>query len=162
MKIFFHELTKLKTPKTILLTMHYVGYPINDNELMLGLSETIAFLKGLGHQVVIIGDIPRFDLSAEDCKYGASVGQVKSSCFISLSKFNIQLDTFHPVLSKIAKLYEVPYISVYEPFCSNGECSMIKNGFVLYRDNNHLNISGSRLIGQYLAAQVNSLSGQPN
>jgi hypothetical protein len=150
----FNVIATADSPKTIVLTMHYVSSVDSSDDLRMGFSSTISYLQNLGHRVVIVGDIPRYEISPEDCKYGQSTEQIMSYCSISRSQFASQLEVFEPTLTNLADEYNVQFISVYEPLCSAKSCSMISNGQVLYRDNNNLNIPGSRLIGRYLSSKL--------
>ena len=150
----FNVIATADSPKTILLTMHYVSRVESTDKLRVGFSRTISYLQNLGHRVIIVGDIPRYKISPEDCKYGQSIERLVSYCSISKSQFASQLEVFEPILTDLASEYDVQFISVHEPLCSADYCSMISDNELLYRDSNHLNIPGSKLIGRYLSTKL--------
>ncbi len=41
------------------------------------------------------------------------------------------------------------YIEISDALCDNEKCHMNKNGQLLYRDGNHLNINGSKYLGKF-------------
>ena len=149
----FNVIAAADSPKTILLTMHYARVASSD-ELRAGFSRTINYLQDLGHRVVLVGDIPHFKTYPEDCKYSQTIEIIVSNCSIPMRNFASQLDVFEPILTELAIEYNVPFISVHEPLCSSEYCSMISDKELLYRDNNHLNIPGSRLIGRHLSSKL--------
>lgn len=153
----FDTVASIETPKTIFLSMSYQRRVKSSNELLDGFSSTISFLQNLGHNLILVGDVPRFDVSAENCKYGASIEQLQSFCSMSKDDFSKQLNIFDAPLKKLAEKYTVPYIPIHESLCSLDSCSMIKDGNLLYRDNNHLNVIGSRLVGGHLSSLITEL-----
>ena len=48
--------------------MHYVSRINNSIKFKRKFAETINFLKNLGHEVILVGDIPRYDLDPEECR----------------------------------------------------------------------------------------------
>ena len=152
----FNAIAAADSPKTIFLTMKYVGRLASSEELRDGFSRTISYLQELGHRVVLVGDIPSYRISPEACKYGHSE-RLTRYCSLSMSQFERQLAIYEPTLKQLSKKYDVAFISVHEPLCSEKYCSMIGNGEVLYRDDNHLNIPGSRLIGRYLSNKLDEI-----
>ena len=150
----FDEIATLGSPKTILLTMHYISRENNSEELVDGFSRTIEFLQNLGHRVILIGDIPAYNASPERCKYGDTIGQATLHCSMPNNQFLLQLNYFEPLLLKLANKYNSPYIRIHEALCLSSTCSMKSDGVIFYRDNNHLNIPGSRLIGKYLSSKL--------
>ena len=126
----------------------------SSEELKSGFSSTISYLQELGHRLLLVGDIPRYNISPEDCKYGQSVEQLTHLCSVSMSQFKSQLELYESTLRELSNEYLVPFIPIHEPLCSTESCSMIGNNEILYRDRTHLNIPGSRLIGRYLSIKV--------
>ena len=153
-KEIFHTLSLMDSKKTVILTMHYIEALKNTNDLMIGFSSTVNFLKSLGHKVILTGDVPRFNVSAEDCAYQNSVTRAKNLCKLSMQEFDDQKQVYNEILTQISTQLNVSYIMINEPLCNSLECSMIFGDQLLYRDNNHLNIIGSSLIGKFLANKI--------
>jgi peptidoglycan/LPS O-acetylase OafA/YrhL len=145
--------------KKILLTMYYASRVDDVNVLKNGFGGTIEYLQNLGHEVVLVGDIPRYEVSPEDCVYGNSIEFVSKFCSIKRSEFEQQRDIYEQTLVSLADKFGVQYATIHESLCNKATCSMVKDDFVLYRDDNHLNIRGSQIVGRYLASK---LSGRSN
>ena len=137
--------------------MHYFSRVDNFVELKQGFGNTIKYLQNLGHRVVIIGDIPNFDINPESCKYDKNIQKVLSYCSMPIAKFQRQKDIYEPTLIELSSELGVPFITIYEPLCNDTRCNMILNETILYRDNNHLNIPGSILVGKFLSQKLNKV-----
>lgn len=148
-KNIFDEISRAKNKKKIFLTMHYLVRNLSDFEGRFG--ETILFLQKLGHEVILVGDIPRYSINPEACKYRDSRTSASDSCSMPMSEFNKQLSVYEPTLLRLSAKFNIPYISLHDPLCSGESCSMSSGDIVLYRDNNHLNIPGSILVGDYVS-----------
>lgn len=152
----FNVLLHSNKPKTILLTMHYVAQLRKDNNLFEGFSATINNLKNAGHNVVIVGDIPRYEIHPEDCLYAENVAQSVSVCSLAKEDVLSQERVYHDILISLSKLYSVNYFSISDPLCNETKCSMVSGEEILYRDKHHLNIPGSILIGRHIAKLMHS------
>jgi hypothetical protein len=94
--------------------------------------------KGLG--VVILDDVPNFPFDAFTCKYGLSAFIKKSNCSSASDGFRDQRETYLPMLySALENFRNTELIVTTDQYCSNTECSMLKNGQLHYLDLNHLN-----------------------
>ncbi len=49
---------------------------------------------------------------------------------------------------------KVSFVTVNDAFCTNGECEMNPNSALLYRDDNHLNLRGSKVIAELIGNSV--------
>ena len=153
-KEIFEVIDKTKTSKTIFLTMHYVSRINNEKRFKEGFSNTINFLKKLGHRVILIGDIPRYDVSPERCKYKKSIQAATNHCSISFSDFKKQRDKYEPILKELSFRFKIPFFTIHEPLCNDIGCSMVLDKTILYRNSDHLNIPGSILIGKFLSNKI--------
>ena len=149
-KIIFKAIEALPKKKKILLTMHYVERLGAKSSLREGFSETISFLQSLGHEVILLGDIPRYTVHAEHCIFGRSIAFVTDFCSISIFEFDGQRDNYEQTLIDLSYEYGVRYETIHEPLCDIDVCSMVRGDLMLYRDDNHLNIEGSKIVGRYL------------
>lgn len=64
------------------------------------------------------------------------------------------------VLKRLSDEFGLRYLPIDNMLCSDKECGMSKGGSVLYRDNNHLNIVGSKIVGEFLAERLSLFSGK--
>ena len=156
-KEIFEVISTIQNPKTIFLTMHFVTRVESEKALVDGFASTIGYLQGLGHSVILLGDIPRYDVSPEECKYGESLEQVIQKCSMTFSNFQQQTQIYESALRKLSSSFGIHFLSVHQPLCNKERCNMILNEKILYRDNHHLNIPGSILIGKMLSNQLNKI-----
>jgi peptidoglycan/LPS O-acetylase OafA/YrhL len=150
----FNVISRLQNPKKIFLTMHFVSKVDSSSALMDGFGNTISFLKELGHDVILIGDVPRYKITPDNCKFGESIERVTRYCSMPQSQFQLQRDVYESTMRHLASEFDVRFITIHEPLCSSVDCSMVSGNTILYRDNNHLNIPGSILVGRYLVEQL--------
>ncbi len=156
-KEIFEVISTIQNPKTIFLTMHFVTRVESEKALVDGFASTVGYLQELGHSVILLGDIPRYDVSPEECKYGESLEQVIQKCSMTFSNFQQQTQIYESALRKLSSSFGIHFLSVHQPLCNKERCNMILNEKILYRDNHHLNIPGSILIGKMLSNQLNKI-----
>jgi len=53
----------------------------------------------------------------------------------------------------LTKNPNIQLLQTMKYFCHEKECSMIQGGELLYRDNNHLNINGSKYLGKKITSE---------
>ena len=126
-------------------------------------ARVIERLKEAGHEVILVGDIPTYDIHPQNCLYGSNAARAKARCSMKREVFDIQKQVFDDVLSRLSIIENIQYIPVDEPLCNELSCSMFKGQTILYRDEDHLNIPGSILIGSYLSNIIssNAVSAEP-
>ena len=144
----------LKEKKTILLTMRYYIRIRSDEDWNVKFGDTIRYLQSLGHEVIVVGDIPNYFINPEDCIYGDTIEAVTDLCSMPKAEFDAQLATFEPEVLQLSQDFGVPYVTIHEPLCDDKDCNMVVGNQIMYRDDNHLNIPGSTLIGRHLSTQL--------
>lgn len=147
----FDVLLSADTPQKIFLTMHYVSRLERVDDLLSGFEETIRALQSAGHEVVLLGDIPAYDRHPQDCLFGKNPVTANSQCSIERREAMQQASVYHNTLMKLSSDFSISYYPIAEPFCTEDRCRMILGSTILYRDEDHLNIPGSILIGRHLA-----------
>jgi peptidoglycan/LPS O-acetylase OafA/YrhL len=157
----FKEIADNKSVHTVLLSMYWVGkiYALPKGQSFdKELADTVAFLVNSGKKVVIFNDIPRFPFPAERCKFFANeIG--RSTCEISKWSILRYELYYNPMLEQLAKKNpNVRYVSLRDLFCTSDSCSMIHDDAVMYRDSHHLNIVGSKFVGQEIAKLLPDLN----
>lgn len=153
-KHIFNELLNNGAPQHIILTMHFVWRVDSlGTGLYEGFSGTIKALLQAGKTVSLVGDVPRFSEDPELCVYSFFV-QSKSSCVLSRDDVERQSAIYEDILKRLANEYGLTYLSIDNDLCLDDYCGMSKGGEILYRDNNHLNIIGSKLVGKSLAERL--------
>ena len=131
--------------------MHYVDRLIDDNDLLSEFGNTIRLLQSVGHEIVLIGDIPKYEIHAQDCVYARNALAAKEQCSMNRKEAVQQELIYRNTLTELSKSFSVKYYSISEYLCGDEICSMVLGDVILYRDNNHLNIPGSVFIGKHLA-----------
>ena len=103
--------------------------------------------------MALVGDVPRFNQDPGLCVY-AVPGKSSASCKLSIEEAERQAISYDAVLHRLSEDFGVPYVSIDKSLCSEDGCEMSKDGSILYRDNNHLNIVGSKIVGKVLAEKL--------
>jgi peptidoglycan/LPS O-acetylase OafA/YrhL len=146
----FSEVLRNTNIRHVFLTMHYFGrVDAQGNGLYDGFSTTIKALRGAGKSVTLVGDVPVFEYDPSACVYSRK--KMETSCAIGVEDARRQRERYDALLSKLAVDHGLRYVRLDESLCGDAECVMFKGDSILYRDNNHLNIAGSKMVGRYLA-----------
>jgi peptidoglycan/LPS O-acetylase OafA/YrhL len=150
----FNELLNNNSPQHIILTMDFVGrVDSSGTGLYEGFSGTIKALLKSGKSVSLVGDVPHFKQDPSLCVYYSSA-QSRSSCVLTLDDVERQSSIYESILKRLAKEYGLTYLNIYNDFCVDNICGMAKGETILYRDNNHLNIVGSKFVGKLLVERL--------
>ncbi|MEY4630190.1 MAG: hypothetical protein RIQ81_310 [Pseudomonadota bacterium] len=153
-QIIFDEILGNRKNQNIILTMQFLTRMNGDQfRLYDGLSGTIGALRAAGKTVTLAGDVPRFPHDPGYCAYSLPYNAARS-CTVSDEEAERQRQTYRGVLQRIAEEHNAPYVEIDITLCEPDTCTMKKDGSILYRDDNHLNILGSKLVGKYLATQL--------
>ncbi|EBA03386.1 Acyltransferase 3 [Rhodobacteraceae bacterium HTCC2150] len=156
----FEVLENSRSTEITVLSMHWlekVRQPPGGKSFAENLKDTIEFLGQNSGLVVLLDDIPRFPFVASECKHNLPF-RPHSGCSISRGFFDEQKSKFSNELMEIANNEDkVTYFSLDHLFCDAENCSMANENTIFYRDNNHLNIPGSRMVGKFLAPKLNEL-----
>lgn len=103
-----------------------------------------------GKQVFLTDDIPAFPFSPHRCAVRRPLAAVQP-CTVDKVRAVEAYNSYASVLrAVIAEDPRIRMLETWRHFCNDRECSMVRQGSVLYRDSNHLNILGS----QYLALEI--------
>lgn len=122
------------------------------SEWKMDLQETVDKLTSAGKTVYLIDDVPDFSFQPSRCKFIGRLG-IDNKCSDPDTQAFL---SYRPFFEEIAKRNEkVSVIHTYQSFCRDGYCEMAENGMLLFRDDHHLNINGSKKIGPIVARGVN-------
>ncbi len=154
-KVIFNELLSNQKSQHIFLTFHFVGKLNADGyDLYDGFSATIRALLNAGKSVSLLGDVPRFKGDPGLCVYKLPYKRDYSLCSLSIDDVEVQRSVYRSILKRLSSEHGVAYIDIDKPLCSQSKCSMINEESILYRDKNHLNILGSKIVGSYVAKSL--------
>jgi peptidoglycan/LPS O-acetylase OafA/YrhL len=127
--------------KKVLITVDWIGFK-NLESLETDLLETVKTLIEGGKEVILTNGVPTFPFDPIRCK-AVRFPQTKELCFFKRSKTH-----YEEMLERVALAApKITMINTIQFFCNSSECSMVDGGKILYRDDNHLNINGSRHVG---------------
>jgi hypothetical protein len=153
-KHIFDEILNNNKSQHIILTMHFINRVDSQGSgLYIGFSRTIESLIKVGKSVTLVGNVPRFNQDPSLCVYSFS-WKSSTSCSLSLKDVERQQSIYDDILKRLSKEFGLKYLQIYKDLCADDVCSMSKGDMILYRDNNHLNIIGSKLIGKSLADRL--------
>ena len=114
-------------------------------------------LGAAGKNVIITDDVPNFSFDPKQCKYSRLFGE-PNNCIQESAFFSRQLHTYYPTLQYVAQTHSnVKLLDTAKEFCDSRFCSMAHAGQVLYRDNNHLNLNGTRYLARKVAEENSQL-----
>ena len=156
----FEVLENAKSTELIVLSMHWVkkvkAIP-SDKSFQENIEDTLNFFVRNSDNVVLLDDVPSFPFSPSECINSLPL-RAAADCEIGFDQFEEQKATYSGTLREIAESIEkVEYISLDKLFCDDNFCKMDIDGALLYRDDDHLNILGSRKVGKFLAPKLNAL-----
>ena len=152
----------LDTPsiRSVIITAHWVSkvdHIPKNTTLEHELTKTVDALISKGKKVYLFGDVPRFPFPPERCKYMAE-GFGRSICSVPRDYVLAEEKSYRSALNMVIQQRPgLHYLELRDQFCSEGRCSMLKDGVLMYRDNNHLNIPGSRRIGEIVIEEFPGL-----
>jgi peptidoglycan/LPS O-acetylase OafA/YrhL len=153
-KHIFDEILYNNKPQHIILTMHFIDrVDTQGSGLYDGFSRTIESLIKVGKSVTLVGNVPRFNQDPSLCVYSVS-WKLNTSCFLSLKDVERQQSIYDNILKRLGEEYGLTYLPIYKDLCADDVCGMSNGKSILYRDNNHLNIIGSKLVGKSLADRL--------
>jgi hypothetical protein len=125
------------------------------------LSATVERLLAAHKRVYLVDDVPRFSFDPAQCKYSRRFA-AESTCVQTARVFYSERQAYLPSLQSVANTHpNVKLIEVGKYFCSTEYCSMAMDGKIFYRDPNHLNINGTRYLGQRILEDYPQLAANP-
>jgi peptidoglycan/LPS O-acetylase OafA/YrhL len=117
------------------------------------LSETIQALQAAGKKVYLSDDIPKFNFDPQRCKFKRPLTH-STKCDEPKENLASQRVKYIEDLQEVLRLNpDVEWMEISSLMCTDGSCSMAREGQLLYRDNNHLNIPGSQYVGAQIAVK---------
>lgn len=120
---------------------------------------TLMRLSTTGKQIIFVVDVPELGFNASECialrPYRLSERTVRSPCVISRKDFDERNRMYRTIVTQVAS--EFPMVKIFDAaaqLCDSQYCYAMSNGRLLYRDDDHLSIAGSKLIAEKLAAVI--------
>ncbi len=110
--------------------------------------------------IFLLYGVPNFSFVPSTCKYDRLFGNV-DSCGEARARFDEQRAAYITVMEMLKNKYpEIVLMDISKDFCDAKHCYMTHGNTLLYRDTNHLGISGSRFVADQLLFQYPSLANR--
>lgn len=111
------------------------------------LKKTIKLFTDNGKAVFVLDDIPTYDFTPEKCMYGRRFATNTVTCEMSFSQYETQKRFYSALLADAIEGNPlVTFVPISDFLCDRHKCNMLIENTLVYRDTNHLNIIGSKLI----------------
>jgi hypothetical protein len=120
------------------------------------LEATIRSLQRPGRKIVLLGDVANFEFPAESCK-NTLPPPAKERCTLSRAEQKRSSADANAMLARVVLDTKVSFLSLEDLFCNEVICNMVKNGKLMYRDMDHLNIPGSYYVGSHLVVRLRAM-----
>lgn len=135
---------------------HPLGLNENDNvnNFQESMKETLQVLTNAHKKVIFVIDIPALGFNPSNCTkrpWRISGELIKTPCALLSADIYSKAQEYNQPIMKV--LAEFPQVQIWNPtnaFCDKAYCWAMKEGKILYRDENHLNEAGSLYLGKYL------------
>lgn len=138
--------------KTVIISAAWEGKIVPSlNNLPTRLKNTFDAFKHSGKKLYVLDDIPSFLFDSAKCKYGRRFSDRGQTCSSELAEHLNRRKYYYDTLQSAVNASGYPtLVQTYKYFCNEQSCGMTQDGALLYRDSNHLTISGS----EYLARRL--------
>jgi peptidoglycan/LPS O-acetylase OafA/YrhL len=156
MQAIYAELARNAQLEAVVFAMHWPRRFVEFDDpvaFRAELEDTLGYLKSLGVSVIVVGDLPWFASEPPPCKYEV-VAQNQRYCTVERSDAREEQRVYGPILAEVTGALDIPLVPVRDLLCDGDACSMVRDGVILMRDSNHLNITGAELVGSRVAAEV--------
>jgi peptidoglycan/LPS O-acetylase OafA/YrhL len=140
----YNGIIKSENIKHVLINIDWVAVK-NLEQLERELTETMKLLSLYGKQVFLTNGVPSFSFDPVRCK-GIRFPHTKELCNTDKKELAYEKSLNAVVLNHP----ELKMLDTMSLFCNDKECSMISDGYILYRDDDHLNVNGSKYVGKAL------------
>ena len=132
--------------KTVVVNAFWHARGVHGHQLL----ATLETLSKAEKTIFVTDDVPFFSFDPFECKYRQALF-MPTDCSTDTHQFHRDYARYYPEL--LATVQQVPRAHILNTahyFCGTRTCEMARNGRLLYRDYNHLNINGSK----FLARQI--------
>ena len=159
----FRTVVSDRNVTTVLLSAQWsraMTFGAAEETFELQLQETVSRLVAAGKRVYIVEDVPAFSFLPHRCKYSGRLG-ISNQCSEVDHRSH---DDYRAAIAAVAIAHTQRRVSVVDLddlFCRDNECSMASEGMLYYRDDNHLNTSGSALVAAAITEQLAARGDAP-
>jgi Predicted acyltransferases len=117
-----------------------------------GLRETLRRLGDRGKTVVFVIDNPELGFTVQECVDMRPVRlgerkKLRQPCSVSWGDYESRSRVYRQIVTEeTSRFSDVVLVDAAELLCDSEECSVMRNGEILYTDDDHLSVKGGRLI----------------
>lgn len=140
--------------------------PRGDSNPMVFKAQAEATVKALlaqGKRIVWVLDVPELGFDPHECLRRPDwLSRPEEHCGISEDSYEERSKDYRSALKAISQRYQG--VDIWDPknrLCHNGFCGALTPTEVLYQDDDHLTIHGSRRLGPYLAENLRQHNSMP-
>lgn len=124
---------------------------LSNRALLAALHDTVTALRAMGKRIIFVAPTPNpgFDMARCAVRQREHIPTISPSGDCSFTEQDYRLRSA-PILDvlNIARNNGIPVISLESALCEEGVCQPALKGTILYRDEAHLSVEGSRLLGK--------------
>jgi hypothetical protein len=147
-----------KDSKNILISSMWAVAPLDESEKLefnKRIEKTINSLLKQGWNIYITDDTPKFGFDSSRCKFNNPLTG-KNQCAENDFSYQAIRDSYVPYMKSISEINpkHVKFVDLSNAFCDGNYCYMGRGNEIYFRDNNHLNILGSIIIGEYISDKM--------
>jgi peptidoglycan/LPS O-acetylase OafA/YrhL len=118
------------------------------------LERDLKLLLSEGHEVVLVLPVPSLDFSPRSCVRLRPVERWmdapdEDACSLPRAKVEARHDTPRAIVADVAREIADPDLRVVDPMealCDARRCRAVINGYLMYRDDNHLTVEGANYV----------------
>lgn len=135
-----------------------ISYSINERKVPIDLTLLISDLIDKEKIIYVSEDVPKFSFEPAQCKFNRWLIN-STRCAQSAHENHIVDENSLRSLRKLTGSF--PNVKMIRPasyLCSNNHCSMNFGNQLLFHDNSHLNLYGSRFIGKKILAEFQQIA----
>lgn len=159
--LIFERVLESRSIQTVIITSMWASRwkeRQSSEQIEKELDETIRALIASGKNVYLVSDTPQFPFDPQRCKFRRPL-TASNMCDMPADSYRNQQQTYMHTLTAIKDaLPQVGWIDLGQMFCDKNACHMALQGEVLFRDNNHLNVLGSRYVASRVLTQAPALT----
>jgi peptidoglycan/LPS O-acetylase OafA/YrhL len=120
-----------------------------------GMARAVDRLIAAGKRVVIMIDVPELGFRPQECvdrPLRSAVGAIRAPCAIGRAETMTRQSMHREAVSAIQRRHPT-HVTVFDPadyLCDESLCYAMLRGHMVYRDDDHLSLFGSRMLGTLL------------
>jgi len=128
-------------------------------DLQADLDVTLSILERSGLRVAVLAPTPQLIYHAPACLASLDT----SRCDVARTLNDALLTDVTAALAEVVSRHpNARLVQVMDFFCDEQTCHAVRDGKILYHDDDHLTITGARELGRYLSTDLAWLRGKPD